>query len=75
MKRRYSKWFEHSFSAHHLLANELQAKSDIRMVGLLLVGEPGTAKSLLSELLSAAISGSSICIIQGTAGTTEDQIK
>lgn len=43
--------------------------------GLLLVGEPGTAKSMLSELLSAAISGSSICTIQGTAGTTEDQIK
>jgi MoxR-like ATPase len=43
--------------------------------GLLLVGEPGTAKSMLSELLSAAISGQSTCTIQGTAGTTEDQIK
>jgi MoxR-like ATPase len=43
--------------------------------GLLLVGEPGTAKSMLSELLAAAISGSSICTVQGTAGTTEDQIK
>jgi MoxR-like ATPase len=43
--------------------------------GLLLVGEPGTAKSMLSELLSAAISGKSTCTIQGTAGTTEDQIK
>lgn len=43
--------------------------------GLLLVGEPGTAKSLLSELLSAAISGDSLKIIQGTAGTTEDHIK
>lgn len=43
--------------------------------GLLLVGEPGTAKSMLSELLAAAISGNSICVIQGTAGTTEDQIK
>lgn len=43
--------------------------------GLLLVGEPGTAKSLLSELLSAAISGDSQQIIQGTAGTTEDHIK
>jgi MoxR-like ATPase len=42
---------------------------------LLLVGEPGTAKSLLSELLSAAISGDSLKIIQGTAGTTEDHIK
>ena len=43
--------------------------------GLLLVGEPGTAKSMLSELLSAAICGRSVCTIQGTAGTTEDQIK
>jgi MoxR-like ATPase len=43
--------------------------------GLLLVGEPGTAKSMLSELLSAAIGGESTCTIQGTAGTTEDQIK
>jgi MoxR-like ATPase len=43
--------------------------------GLLLVGEPGTAKSMLSELLAAAISGMSTLTIQGTAGTTEDQIK
>lgn len=43
--------------------------------GLMLVGEPGTAKSLLSELLSAAISGDSALTIQGTAGTTEDHIK
>lgn len=43
--------------------------------GLLLVGEPGTAKSMLSELLAAAISGKSTCTIQGTAGTTEDQIR
>lgn len=43
--------------------------------GLLLVGEPGTAKSMLSELLSAAISGDSTCTIQGTSGSTEDQIK
>ncbi len=43
--------------------------------GLLLVGEPGTAKSMLSELLSAAISGNSLLGIQGTAGTTDDQIK
>lgn len=42
--------------------------------GLLLVGEPGTAKSMLSELLSAAISGDSTTTIQGTSGTTEDQI-
>lgn len=43
--------------------------------GLLLVGEPGTAKSMLSELLAAAISGQSVVTIQGTAGTTEDQIR
>jgi MoxR-like ATPase len=40
-----------------------------------MVGEPGTAKSMLSELLTAAISGISTNVIQGTAGTTEDQIK
>ncbi|KAB2808935.1 AAA family ATPase [Pimelobacter simplex] len=42
--------------------------------GLLLVGEPGTAKSMLSELLAAAISGDSTCTVQGSAGTTGDQI-
>ena len=42
---------------------------------LLLVGEPGTAKSWLSEHLSAAITGDSKKIIQGTAGTTEEQIR
>jgi MoxR-like ATPase len=43
--------------------------------GLMLIGEPGTAKSYLSELLAAAISGDSTLIIQGSAGTTEDAIK
>jgi MoxR-like ATPase len=43
--------------------------------GLMLVGEPGTAKSLLSELLAAAVSGTSTLTIQGGASTTEDQIK
>ncbi|MDP9402018.1 MAG: AAA family ATPase [Actinomycetota bacterium] len=43
--------------------------------GLMLVGEPGTAKSMLSELLAAAISGDSTLTIQGGAATTEDQIK
>ena len=42
---------------------------------LMLVGEPGTAKSWLSEHLSAAISGDSSLIVQGTAGTTEEHIK
>jgi MoxR-like ATPase len=41
----------------------------------MLVGEPGTAKSLLSELLAAAVSGDSTLTIQGGAATTEDQIK
>ncbi|MFC5835545.1 ATP-binding protein [Nonomuraea insulae] len=43
--------------------------------GLMLVGEPGTAKSLLSELLAAAVSGTSTLTVQGGAATTEDQIK
>lgn len=42
--------------------------------GLLLVGEPGTAKSMLSELFAAAISGDSTLTVQGTAGATEDRI-
>jgi MoxR-like ATPase len=42
---------------------------------LLLVGEPGTAKSWVSEHLSAAICGNSQLTVQGTAGITEDQIK
>jgi len=43
--------------------------------GLMMIGEPGTAKSYLSELLAAAISGDSTLTIQGSAGTTEDDIK
>jgi MoxR-like ATPase len=43
--------------------------------GVLLVGEPGTAKSMLSELLAAAVSGTSLNVIQGTAATSEDQIR
>lgn len=43
--------------------------------GLMLVGEPGTAKSLLSELLATAISGDAGLTVQGGASTTEDQIK
>ena len=42
---------------------------------LLLVGEPGTGKIWLSEHLAAAICGESTLTIQGTAGTTEEQIK
>ena len=43
--------------------------------GLMLIGEPGTAKSYLSELLAAAISGDSTLTVQGSAGTTEDNIR
>src|SRR5689334_18725912 len=42
---------------------------------LMLVGEPGTAKSWLSEHLAAAISGTSSLIVQGTAGTSEEHIR
>jgi MoxR-like ATPase len=42
---------------------------------LLLIGEPGTAKSFLSEHLAAAVAGDSLQMVQGTAGTTEEQIR
>ena len=42
---------------------------------LLLLGVPGTAKTWVSEHLSAAISGDSTLLIQGTAGTSEEQIR
>ena len=42
---------------------------------LLLIGEPGTAKSWLSENLSAAVCGNSGLVVQGTAGTTEEQVR
>jgi len=42
---------------------------------LLLFGVPGTAKSWVSEHLAAAISGTSTLLVQGTAGTSEEQIR
>ena len=42
---------------------------------LMLAGEPGTAKSWLSEHLAAAISGTSALVVQGTAGTSEEHLK
>jgi MoxR-like ATPase len=43
--------------------------------GLLLLGVPGTAKSWVSEHLSAAIAGDSTLLVQGTAGTSEEAIR
>ncbi len=43
--------------------------------GLLLLGVPGTAKSRVSEHLTAAISGDSTLLVQGTAGTSEEAIR
>ena len=42
---------------------------------LLLFGLPGTAKTWVSEHLSAAISGDSTLLVQGTAGTPEEAIR
>jgi MoxR-like ATPase len=42
---------------------------------LLLIGVPGTAKSWLSEHLSAAVTSDSTMIVQGTAGTSEEAIR
>lgn len=42
---------------------------------LLLIGVPGTAKTWVSEHLSAAICGDSTLLVQGTAGTPEEAIR
>ncbi|MGH9903202.1 MAG: AAA family ATPase, partial [Pyrinomonadaceae bacterium] len=42
---------------------------------LLLLGVPGTAKTWVSEHLSAAVSGDSTLVVQGTAGTGEEAIR
>jgi MoxR-like ATPase len=42
---------------------------------LLLLGMPGTAKTWVAEHLTAAISGDSTLIVQGTAGTSEEAIR
>jgi len=43
--------------------------------GLLLLGVPGTAKSWVSEHLTAAICGDSTLLVQGTAGTAEEAVR
>lgn len=58
--------------------DDIVEKSIVTLIGqrgLLLVGEPGTAKSLLSELLAAAISGNSKLTVQGSAGIVEENIR
>jgi MoxR-like ATPase len=42
---------------------------------LLLLGVPGTAKSWVSEHLTAGISGDSTLLVQGTAGTPEEAVR
>jgi MoxR-like ATPase len=42
---------------------------------LLLLGVPGTAKTWVAEHLAAAVSGDSTRIVQGTAGTAEEQVR
>lgn len=42
---------------------------------LLLLGVPGTAKTWVAEHLSAAISGISTLLVQGTAGTSEESMR
>ncbi|MBP6722849.1 MAG: AAA family ATPase, partial [Bacteroidia bacterium] len=42
---------------------------------LLLYGLPGTAKSWVSEHITAGITGDSSLVIQGTAGTSEESVR
>jgi MoxR-like ATPase len=42
---------------------------------LLLLGVPGTAKTWVSEHLTAAVSGDSTLLVQGTSGTGEEAIR
>lgn len=62
------------YIGHHRLV-EIAISTLVTDRALLLIGEPGTAKSWLSEHLSAAITSDSTKVVQGTAGTTEEQIR
>jgi MoxR-like ATPase len=42
---------------------------------LLLIGLPGTAKTWVGEHLAAAVCGDSTLLVQGTAGTGEEQVR
>jgi MoxR-like ATPase len=47
----------------------------VTSLALLLLGVPGTAKTWVSEHLSAAVSGDSTLLVQGTAGTGEETLR
>lgn len=42
---------------------------------LLLIGMPGTAKTWVAEHLTAAVTGDSTLLVQGTAGTSEESVR
>ena len=61
------------FGAQRLI--EIAVATLVTDRALLLMGVPGTAKTWVSEHLSAAICGSSTLLVQGTAGINEDQLR
>lgn len=54
---------------------ELAVSSLVTDRALLLSGIPGTAKTWVAENLTAAISGDSTLLVQGTAGTNEEALR